>query len=229
MPTKTAPQSEPVITNGELELSLGGNAFFHTTPTGIILADDLTYEGWMEGLRLFKRLKSEMTVWFSDYLTQGNVKFGQVRANDALAQLEFEMPDVKTALAIGTVPMELRKPGLESGHYIVLARADISKKQKEAWAEKASTLNLSPTTLKSSIENGEVVNPSVARQQTHGVLSIHGIVGEFQVWVKRVGELDGVMKMATEDRDEMMNEMSVIVDFFNSIRATEAKLDGKSK
>jgi len=193
-------------------------AAFRLTKTGIVIRDDLTEEEWKDGLKLFYWAQHSLKLGFSQYISFGKAKGYKV--NDALAQLEFDMPTVKIALDLATVPIEMQHENLTAEHYLVLARADdLSKPKKMKWAKIASEQNLTPPQLKASIAAGEVVSTATARQQSHGIIGIHGISQEFDIWFRRVGELDGIMKMDKEHQDEILGEIEPIAKLYDQIKA----------
>jgi len=215
----------PTETNVEFELAVAGqNCFKINDRIGdeIEINPDLSYDEWKSGLTFFKVAKVKLQLGFAKYLSFGSQKFGSERMSDALAQLEFDMPMVKSALAVGTVPVELRRPSLTAEHYTVMARSGLQKKDLEKWADTAEEQKLDPSTLKASIQMGEVVTPGLAKKQNHGVLTVHAVAAEFTIWLKRVGGVKGIKKMEIENIKEVIGELKQaaevyqeLVDFIN--------------
>lgn len=170
-----------------------------------------------------------MKLGFAAYLAFGQ-RFGKEAVEGALAQLEFDMPDVKQALDINTVPPEMRHDNLSAEHYLVIARADdLPKKGKLKWAKIASEQNLSPVQLKASIAAGEVVDVAAARQQRHGIISIHGIRQEVDIWLNRVGGIEGILKMDKPHQDEILELIEPIANLYSQIKGGTKKKSRKKK
>lgn len=200
------------------------NTSITLTDQGVVLKDDMSYEEWHEGLRIFKWGKERMDLGFAGYLKFGDLKFGKEKVGASLGQLEFDLGDVTTAMYVNTVPDSLRKDNLSTGHYVVLARAGITPKQMEKWSDIASEQKLSPSQLKASIQHGEVIDPSVVKQQTHGILTIHGISQEFDVWMRRVGGKAGIGKMSDEAREEIAGELEKFAELYEFVAESLAQI-----
>lgn len=215
--------SSSSLTQTELQLALvtregTPRPAFTLTKTGIIIRDDLEEDEWKEGLKLFFWAQHSLKLGFSQYISYGKAK--KFKVDEALAQLEFDMPTVKVALDLATVPLEMQFENLTAEHYLVLARADDqSKPKKMKWAKIASDQNLSPSQLKASIAAGEVVSTSTTRQQTHGIINIHGIRQEFEIWLRRVGGVEGILKMDKEHVAEIVGEMDLMIEVYNQIKS----------
>jgi hypothetical protein len=190
---------------------------FTLTPTGLRVRDDLTYEEWVDGLKFFRWAHNALEVGFSDYLAWGNIKFLKQAVDSALEQLEFDLPTVKAALDINTVPPEIRYPNLTSEHYIVLAKNCEKKNQMVKWAKTASVQSLTPGQLKASIREGEVVDTTALRQQTRGIASVHGVRQDFDIWLRRVGGVEGIRKMNDEDVSAIMEELRPMYDLYREL------------
>lgn len=207
----------------QLTLNFSGTSIT-LTDQGVVLKDDMTHEEWHEGLKIFKWAKLRLDLGFAGYLKFGEVKFGKEMVGSSLGQLEFDLGDVTTAMYVNTVPDKIRKDNLSAGHYVVLARAGITPKQMEKWSDIASEQSLSPSQLKASIQHGEVIDPSVVKQQTHGILTIHGISQEFDVWMRRVGGKEGIAKMSEEARDEIAGELEKFAELYEFVCETLSQM-----
>lgn len=240
MPKQTETQTDPNVTSTDTSLTLvqpelsftviepgqkpGRAAFKISTEDEIVIPDDLSEEEWCQGLHFFKRSHIKLKLWFSGYLSFGQIKFGKEKVDTALAQLEFDMPMVTQALDIGTVPDEMRFHNLTAEHYIILARADdLTKPKKIKWAKIASEQNLSPLQLKASIAAGEVVSTAGTRQLTQGIVSIHGIRQELDLWLHRVKGVEGILKMDLPLQQEILNEIEPIAFLYEELKAGMAK------
>ena len=111
-----------------------------------------------------------------------------------------------------------------------IARADdLPKKGKLKWAKIASEQNLSPVQLKASIAAGEVVDVAAARQQRHGIISIHGIRQEVDIWLNRVGGIEGILKMDKPHQDEILELIEPIANLYSQIKGGTKKKSRKKK
>lgn len=217
----SAPDGSPSLIQPELELALftkdgEQRSAFTLTKSGIIIRDDLTEPEWKDGLKLFHWAQHSLKMGLSQYISFGKAK--KFNVDDALAQLEFDLPTVKAALDLATVPLEMQHPNLNAEHYLVLARADdTSKTQKVKWARIAAEQHLTPPQLKASIAAGEVVSVSTTRQQQHGIVSIHGIRQEVDIWLNRVKGVEGILKMDRPHQQEILELLKPIADLYAQI------------
>lgn len=203
----------------ELSVVLGPESgLFTPTDTGLKLSDDISFDQWREVLKFLKMSKSKATLWLSDVIAFGKAKWGLDAVEKELGQLEFDMPTVRAAIAIDTVPRELRYPNLNSEHYIELSKAP-DKKRQIKWARIASEEGLTPSQLKFSIIENEVVGSSASRQLKSGLVTIQGIRQSFDVWLRRVGGFEGVSKMESDHQEEILTELEEIIDFALQLRA----------
>lgn len=183
-----------------------------TTETGISIPEDISYEDWLRGLTSLKWLGDNLPVALSHYIKFGERKWGHEKTSTALAQLEFDLPDITTAMNIASVPEDVRKPNLDSAHYVVLAKSGLKKAQIAKWAQTASEQNLTPSRLKASIAAGAVVSKDVANQQLHGVVTIQGIRGEFELWLRKVGGVAGIVEMGEDAASDVLEELRLFRD-----------------
>jgi hypothetical protein len=223
--------TEPTIPdqNGAIELSVvkgQTSGLFTLNPvTGEIqIAEDTTHEQFLEILRTVKHHKRWSDIVMAGVLRFGVAHFGADQLNLDLEQLEFEAVFVKTAVAINSVPEELRLPNLKGEHYVELVRANIPKEEVFKWGRIANDQLLTPIQLRLSIKEGEVVDPAAVKSLQHGVITIQGIHQTFSVWLRRVGGLQGVAKMDLENKEEILAEINEIIDFGLALREVIAEL-----
>jgi hypothetical protein len=176
-------------------------------------SEDISYEQWREILRLARTIRRKAAITVADCMSFGIKKWGAKRVDEALEQLELEATLVKTAVAISSIPRELRFEHLDGEHYVELARSEIPRAQKIRWARIAHEQRLTPSQLRFSILEGEVVDRGAAKMLQTGVITVHGIRQSFDVWSRRVGGLDGVQAMALDHQVEIMEELDAIVEF----------------
>lgn len=185
---------------------------FTPTDTGMTFADDLSKEQWREILKTLKLAESKSRIWLADCIEFGRKRWGAEAVELELAQLEFDLPMVRSALTITEIPITIRYPNLDSEHYIELSKVR-DKKAQAKWAKIASEQSLTPAQLRFSIAAGEVVDTDHSRQLKTGVVTIQGIRQSFDLWFKRVGGADGVLKMDQEHQEEILEELDTIVEF----------------
>lgn len=176
-------------------------------------SEDISFEQWREVLRLAKTIKRKAAIIVADCIIFGTPKWGSKAVDDALEQLEFESILVKSAVAVTCIPSNVRYPHLDPDHYSVLSKSKLPKKEMIKWAKIASEQRLSPSQLSISMVQGEVVDPSTTKHLNTGVTTVHGIRQDFDVWVRRVGGIDGVRSMNSEMQGEILEELSAIVEF----------------
>jgi hypothetical protein len=204
----------PVI-NEDLELAIvGEEGTFTLTATGIRVNENMTYDTWKDGFKFFKWADQRLKQGFADYVQYGTLKFGKEKAQMAMEQMELDLPMVKMALEINSVPPELRKPGLDAEHYVVLARSDATLKEKKKWAEVASIQKLSASQLKASMAAGEVISPAAAKQRQTGILSFKGIRQEFDLHLSRIGGAEGIRKMSAEAQADILEDLKAFHDLY---------------
>ena len=206
-------------TPNHLDLALLGGV--RLTDTGLTISESTTYEQWMEGLKMFQWMKARLSIGLSDYISWGRAKFGAEKTMDALEQLEFPMQDVKAAVAIASVPVELRHPELTGEHYAILAKKqkDFSPDVLKQWASTAAKEHLTPPQLKASIDAGVVVTTATANQLNHGIITPHGIRGSFDIWCRRVGGVKGVLAMNAQAVEEIKSQFDPILEFCTALNA----------
>lgn len=218
---ETATASKPSNNNNNhqpIELSIVHGAtsgIFKVDPdTGSTeLADDLSFDQWKEILRLTRTARRKVAVIVADCISYGLKRWGPAKVDEALEQLELEATLVKTARMVSKVPKTLRFEHLDAEHYVELQKADLPRKEAIRWARIASDQRLTATQLRLSIVEGEVVDRSVAQEQRSGVFTVQGLRQTFDIWLRRVGGLDGVKKLSTDHQIEIMEELDAIIEF----------------
>jgi hypothetical protein len=175
-------------------------------------AEDITYEQWKVVLRTARTIKRKAAIVVADCISIGVKKWGRKKVDDALEQLELEAILVKTAIAINSVPRELRLENLDGEHYIELSRAQLPKAKAIRWARITSEQRLTPAQLRLSITQGEVIDRSAERMLRSGVTTIHGIRQSFDVWYRRVGGINGLKAMSSDEKIDIMEELDFMVE-----------------
>lgn len=194
------------------------SGLFKITETGLQIAEDVSYEQWREILRTLKLARNKTDIWTADCIRFGNGKFGADKVSECLEQLEFEAVAVKTAIAINSVPDELRLPFLKGEHFVEISRANLPREEQLHWGMLANDRRLTPSQLRLSIKEGEVIDTAAARALNTGVITIQGINQMFQVWQRRVGGLRGIHAMDREHQEDIIGELNEMVDFGLALR-----------
>jgi hypothetical protein len=180
----------------------------------VTFPEDLTFEQWKEGLRAVRILRKKAAVAVADFISHGTKKWGPKKVDEALEQLEMEAILVKTAIAVNSIPSDMRLEHLDEGHYVELSKAaQLTKAKKIHWARIASEQRLTPAQLRFSIIEGEVVERDASKGMQTGVWTVQGIRQSFDVWYRRVGGLDGVKAMDLDHQMEIMEEIDAICEF----------------
>lgn len=218
--TETDTTSQPLVDSASTQIELSvvqGDAsglFQIDERTGsVTFAEDISYEQWREILRTARTIRRKAAIIVADCIAVGIKKWGRKKVDEALEQLELEVTLVKTAVAIMSVPHELRLENLDGEHYIELSRAQLTKAKAIRWARIASEQRLTPSQLRLSIVEGEVIDRSAAKLLQTGVITIHGIRQSFDVWYRRVGGINGVKAMDLEHKIEIMEELDPMCEF----------------
>ncbi len=224
-------QTPEVVETPAIELSVvfgNESGLFSITPDGMRmeLQEDISFDQYRLILQVLKNAKTKSTIWLADAIRFGNKKFGADLVNTALEQLEFDMPVVRSAIAIESVPPELRLPNITADHLVELSKAE-SKKDKVKWARLASEHNLTPVQLRFSIAENEIVDRAASRQLATGVVTIQGIRQSFEIWRMRVGGIDGVLKMEDDDQSAIIGELQEIADFCNQLQGRINAVDAQ--
>lgn len=194
----------------------------------LILSDDMDWAEYVNGMSFFKRLTDDLKLYRSQYVAFGHLKFGKDKVNNCMAQLEFELEDVRKDIEVASIPDEVRQDGLKAEHYTTLARSGLKKPQMAKWAKIAAEKNLTPGQLKASIATGEVVTESQARAQNSGILSLHGIAMELEIWLRRAGGLDELRKKPADQRAMLADQIKIACDIHAALTAaTKAKAPRK--
>jgi|688.fasta_scaffold00471_106 hypothetical protein len=219
-----------IPTDLSISISSDGAApsqYFRIDGRKLIINDDLEWSEYVSGMALFKKLNSDLKLYYSQYVAFGQLKFGAERINACMAQLEFDLDDAKKAVEIASIPEDIRHDNLKAEHYIALSRSGLKKRDMAKWSKIASEQNLTAGQLKVSIQHGEVITETQARQENHGTLSLHGISMSVEVWLRRAGGLDALRKKPADERKMLAEQLKLAVDIHKAL--TEAPRKPKKK
>lgn len=208
----------------ELQIVHGAESgLIKLSPDGVHLefAPDMSFEQLYRIMKVLRLARKKSSIWMADAWNFGCKKFGKEIMSGALEQLEFDLPDVKVAIAIDSVPQNLRLPNLEAEHYVELSKYE-DKKYQLKWAKIASELKLTAAQLRFSMAENTVVDKAATKMLSTGVVTVHGIRQSFDIWERRVGGVEGVLKMEPDNQLEIMGELDAIVSFGNELREKSA-------
>lgn len=205
MPTETNPNQLELVISDNTQENLGFKITADLQPL-VIIDGEMSLDKFRIGLKALKQVKGQIRMAEAAYINWGIVKFGKEIVETELSQLEFDLQDVKSIIAIGTIPPDIYQPHLNADHYIVLARAELTDKQRAKWAKKASDQRLSPAQLKASIRMGEVVS-GTQTEKTHGLVSLVGIRQDFDIWYRRVKGVAGIKRMEFDAQKEVISDL----------------------
>lgn len=209
----TTPSLQYAVING----SSAGN--IQLTDKGLQFDEEhLTANQWKDGLTILKRMKDGYDLFLADYLKIGRKKFGEEFVRVSIEQLEFNLNDITRAVKIAEIPDEARYLGLNGDHYMELLRTELAPKEQADWAKKAFEHALSPAQLRLSIATGKLMTEPVTKRSQSGELTIHGIVAEFGIWMNQVGGTEGIAKMSEDSQNEILSEISEIVELGSMLR-----------
>lgn len=227
------PNDQDTAIPTDLSISISSNgsrphAAFQIIAGKLVIPEELEWNEYVNGMSFFKRMTDDLKLYRSQYVAYGHLRYGKDRVNNCLAQLEFELDDVRKDIEVASIPDSIRHDGLKAEHYIALARGGLNKREMARWAKTASEQNLTPGQLKASIATGEVVTESQARLQNSGVLSLHGLGMELGVWLRKAGGLEELKKKPADQRAMLADQIKIACDIYAALTApTEAKAPRK--
>ncbi len=203
----------------ELTLSISANgenedaAKARWTPTGLDLPETTTLENVKEILRAFKAWETTGTVALADLLDYVKRQGWEKEVEQYLAQLEFDLSQVRRAQVVGEVPRALRHPALSAEHYWVVSSLDREGQTK--WLASAVKHKLTGFELKRSIEAGKVLRKEQIEMlsgQNSGILTYQGILTDWKRWTAKVGGDDGILAWPPQAQDRWLEDTRPIVE-----------------
>lgn len=194
-------------------------------PLGATVLGKLTYERWKTVLLSWRRCNGSWMLVFADLLRYGRERFGDKRVDEALFQMQFDLGDSIKALAIGQIPLGLRTERLTSEHMFVLAKADLTEKERRHWAVVSDKEQLKPRELQKSIEAGKVLKQAdIDRISGHnsGIATIQGLSFWFAQWKRKVGGDEGVLAWDLRQQEAWLVEVCPIVELAEKVAKSVA-------
>lgn len=222
--TVLAPPSSHSITS--LDSIAGARVSF--TAGGLIIGQSLSPEEWTAILERLHLIHHTYHNNLSDLLAYGRREFGTEFVNERLTQLQFALPDVQRADAIGQLSFDLRSTHrLTSEHFYVLGRLLPEKPKEQAkWAAIAVTEQLSALALKRSLESPDgprlITDAQLALLQGKhsGQPVLQGVCLEVTRWVNQLGGEEKLAKSPAEVRRAFCEEVAPIARLYQDISAT---------
>lgn len=214
---KIVEETNPDIKSLSMELAvvLGPESGLVTvSPDGkhLVISEDISYDQYCVVMKFLWKGYQHIKLWIADGIGFGGRVFGTAQVNSLLEQLEFDMPVVRAAIAIGTLPKEIRDLDLNADQLVELSKAE-TPDELIKWGKIASEQGLNATQLRFSMAEGEVVDRALAKQLNSGVVTPHGIRQSFDMWLRRMGGIDGIQKLEQDIQSEIADELSAIVEF----------------
>jgi hypothetical protein len=186
------------------------------TPNGLVFEKALNIEQWKEVGRWLQSCRRAQTWLDADWLNYGKKSYEAEDLQEALDQLEFNFgPKTEALVALGTVPIEKRRPELTAAHYLELQKLKTVKDQ-DKWARLAVVEKLTPNDLKRSIASGEVVRGSDERSS--GIFTLAAWVMEFEVWKRSLDDgWPGDMGWCAKVREQI----KPVIDFVELVKSKD--------
>ena len=192
-------------------------------PMGLLIKEGTNVEEWKYSLQSWKTLKELFHFGLADLLRYGKKHFGESVVLDALGQFEFDLSDGMKAMAIGQIPLDLRVSALDSDHYYVLGRADLTPKERGKWAAVAHQHQLTAHELQMSIENGKVTRQADVDRisgKGAGINTIQGLAFWFMRWERQVGGKKSILGWTAKLKQEWLAEVQPIVDLAHEVASS---------
>ena len=195
------------------------------TAHGLLFRSELTQDQWVCTLQRLRTVKSSYHNAIADMLSFGRSHFDATFVNEAIEQLEFPLDDINHAEGITHVPRSLRETFcLTSEHYYILGiKFPTDHPSQELWAGRARDHLLSPLNLKRSIESDRILTTDALNKLTghgSGIAVLQGLVLPFTRWTKTVGGIQQVKTWDPERQAQILRELTPIVEFALTLRAT---------
>lgn len=198
------------------------------TEQGLVIGETLNEAQWTELIARIRRVHHAYHNILADAVRYGRETFGDGFVEEQLEQLEFTLPEVARADAIGQLSFDLRtKHRLTSEHYFILGKLlKDDPRAQEKWAALAVEHGLSPTALKRSLEaegGPRVITDeelSTINGRHSGQIVIQGFGLEVRRWVTSIGGQEKLVRSPEGTRRAFLKETKEIVDLYNAVSET---------
>ncbi len=195
-------------------LAVGGKVregqLFELRMTGIKFHAPMSWERWLDLLRMGRMALTAAKLWVADTRKQGIEWFGLERVDAAIVQLEFDLCDIVQAEAIGALAEGVRRDVLTAEHYWVIAKANLEPAAQLKWSRIAEEQGLAPQRLAASIAAGKVLSVeeiSDKRGSRTGILTIEGLHQQFDLWRRTAEKQRPIAQWTHEDKRHLLDEL----------------------
>jgi len=189
--------------------SIRESRMFEVTRRGIRFPGDLKWPQYAELVRAWKEIGEAHELGLANLVMYGQQRFGPEKVEALFHQLEFDLADFHRALAIGQIPLDLWSDGLTSEHlYILGTIKDIAERNK--WRLACEKHDMDAFTLKRSIDAGRVLTAKeleTKRGSGTGIVTIHGIRHEFDLWQRTVGGEQAIAAFSLDEKRALLREL----------------------
>jgi hypothetical protein len=213
---------ELAVTTGTPDKAgVGPGRKFQISVRGVRFRGKMTYEQWMDGLRMLKTVREGWDFAYADFLRYGRTEFGDEQVNEAVKQLEFDLLDTVRAYRIGQIEFDFRSPVLGAEHYYVLG--DLNEPDRTRWAGLAEREQLTPLELKKSIEAGRIVRQETVNTESGrgaGITNVQSLRVWFSRWETQAGGHQQILSWPAEEKKKWLDEVSPIVTLAREIEAS---------
>ena len=173
-------------------------------PTGLIAfaADGMSYlrepswEEWQQVQTYALHMQKYGLRIVADGRRMGRKLFGDEAVGKFEEEVQLEFPALHAAVQLEL--LEVRNPELSDAVHLAIAKEARTPEERKAWVEVAAAEGLSPREVKWSVAataagHAPVVVREGAPTRRAGVLTIEGIMAEFDLWRKNIDleEMDG--------------------------------------
>lgn len=189
-------------------------AFIRFQGQRLAIPPHLTFEDWQASLAEWRRYKKLWHNGFADLLKFGIERFGEERVEATLANLEFELNDVKLAMAIESLPDHVRKENLSVKHYRVCQKAGLDLDSTCYWLETASANNLTPKSLQHSIATGKLTHGEPSRAWP-GMFHPAGLRFYFDRWLALANKTGGPDTWSKEQVRDLLDNIKPIAELYS--------------
>ncbi|MEM6884055.1 MAG: hypothetical protein AAF571_03420 [Verrucomicrobiota bacterium] len=179
------------------------------TPAGLEFAADATKEDWDEAGRWLKFVESKFLFLLGDWVSYGLDRFGKDAISDQLDLFEFQQ--VRQALQLGLFETEQRYPSLSADHHLVVRSLDEDGRKR--WLDLAVEENMTARQLAAALKEAS----GGTRNKFKGIASPSGVRGNFDLWMKGVGDRQTVLEMPEMERVAIYEELKPVAELVQAL------------
>jgi hypothetical protein len=190
------------------------------TPTGLDIPETTTLDNVKEILRAFKAFETTGTLALADLLNFVKERGWEKEVEQYLAQLEFDLSQVRKAQVVGEVSRALRHPQLNAEHYWVVSA--LGRDEQTKWLAAAVKHKLTGFELKRSIDAGKVLHKDQIEMMSgrnSGILTYQGILTDWKRWTAKIGGDDGILAWPATAQDRWLEDTLPIAELRERVLA----------